>query len=43
MPYTALMTGQDLEGMSLGVIWIFESFNGRLEENHRLGFVPSTS
>jgi len=41
--YTALMTGQDLEGKRLGVIWVFDSFHGRLEENHMLGFDPSAS
>jgi len=41
--YTALMTGQNLERKLLGVIWIFDSFHGRLEENLMLGFDPCTS
>jgi hypothetical protein len=40
--YTALMIGEDVEGKRFGVIWIFDNFHGRLEENHRLGFDPST-
>ena len=41
--YTALMIGQDFGEGRLGLICIFHNFHGRFEENHRLGFDPSTS